>query len=154
MRLLDHRGPKEWLHWLAHEVTVCPPQPESAPSVLFVFCDGAKCAPHISANTTSLQLEQHLLFLFDTNGYCLTKCFFPPSTVVAVTSSCCGEPLWKKSADRASMLWISLLLLWFNTNIIFCGQMADASLTPRAGLHPFKTQHMYFTTVKRLCKGE
>lgn len=59
-----------------------------------------------------------------------------------------------KSADRASASWISLLLLWFNTNIIFCDQMADASLPPRAWLYPFKPQRMNFTTVKRQGKGE
>lgn len=64
------------------------------------------------------------------------------------------EALLGKSADDASVLWVSLLLLWFNTNIIFCDQMADASLPPRAELYPFTAQHMNFTTVKRQCKGE
>lgn len=59
-----------------------------------------------------------------------------------------------KSADHASTLWISLLLLWFNTNIIFCDQIADASLPPRARLYPLKPQHTNFTTVKRQCRGE
>lgn len=41
------------------------------------------------------------------------------------------------SADHASALRISLLSLWFNTKVIFCDQMADASLPSRTWLYPF-----------------
>lgn len=127
----------------------------SVPGVLFLlpFCDGTQCAVYIRANPTTPELERHLLFLFDTYAYFLTKYFSPFYHHSSHQLVLC-RALLGKSADHASTLWISLLLLWFNTNIIFCDQIADASLPPRARLYPLKPQHTNFTTVKRQCRGE
>lgn len=129
--------------------------PSPAPSSLSLspFCDGypvhslCQCSlfqrcqitPSLSLWYTSLLASQHE---------------FPPFYYRSNNQLVLRGALLGKSADRASASWISLLLLWFNTNIIFCDQMADASLPPRAWLYPFKPQHMNFTTVKRQGKGE
>lgn len=108
---------------------------------------------YTSASTATSELERHLLFLFDTYSY-------HPQNVSSPFYCCSSSQLillrafLGKCADHASMLWISLLPLWFNTNIIFCDQISDASVSPKAWFYPSKPRHTNFTKVKRQCKGE
>lgn len=129
--------------------------PGSVSSVffLFPFCDGTQWA----ATPVLAPLPQSWSSTF---YFFLVHTVISPQNVLSPFYCCSSSQLillrtfLGKSADHASMLWISLLSLWFNTNIIFCDQMSDASLSPKAWLYPFKPRHTNFTTVKRQCKGE
>lgn len=129
--------------------------PGSVPGalMLFPFCDGTQwAATPVLAPLPPSWSGTFYFFLIHT--VILPQNVLSPFYCCSSSQFMLLRAFLGKSADHASTLWISLLSLWFNTNIIFCDQMCDASLSPKARLYPFKPRNMNFTTVKRQRKGE